>query len=224
VHKLVLLDECDFLPKFQQDDARHIAERYIAKSDPWTVMISTPNAPGGLFDNIEKESFDTCLYKKVFLDYTYGLDKIYTKQEIEKDKASPSFERAYCLKYLGLIGNIFSPQNIELCQKHEYNPNVWRQKVKSTIGLDPVFGSSSFGIVVTQLYNQKIDVMFAEKYERPSFQDMISKVWELKNKLGYVSNIYVETLNQVQAVLWLICHFHLLSSQPFPNAYLSFIY
>jgi hypothetical protein len=63
-------------------------------------------------------------------------------------------------------------------------PNVWRQNVKSTIGLDPVFGSSSFGIVVTQLYDQKIHVMFAEKYEHPSFQDMISKVWELKNKLG----------------------------------------
>jgi hypothetical protein len=41
------------------------------------------NAPGGLFDNIEKKSFNTCVYKKVFLDYTYGLDKIYTKQEIE---------------------------------------------------------------------------------------------------------------------------------------------
>jgi hypothetical protein len=65
------------------------------------------NAPGGLFDNIEKKSFNTCVYKKVFLDYTYGLDKIYTKQEIEKDKASPSFERAYCLKYLGLIGKSF---------------------------------------------------------------------------------------------------------------------
>jgi hypothetical protein len=27
------------------------------------------------------------------MDYTYGLDKIYTKEEIEKAKISPSFER-----------------------------------------------------------------------------------------------------------------------------------
>jgi hypothetical protein len=41
------------------------------------------------------------------MDYTYGLDKIYTKEEIDKAKASPSFEREYNLKYLGGIGNVF---------------------------------------------------------------------------------------------------------------------
>ena len=44
--KFILLDEGDFMPKFQQDDVRHVAERYIAKSDPFIVMVSTPNAPG----------------------------------------------------------------------------------------------------------------------------------------------------------------------------------
>jgi hypothetical protein len=85
-------------------------------------MVSTPNAPGGLFERIEKESFDTCIYKKVFLDYTYGLQIIYSETEIEKAKASPSFEREYCLKYQGLIGNVFSQASIELCQKIQYNP------------------------------------------------------------------------------------------------------
>ena len=120
--KFILLDEGDYLPKFQQDDVRHVSERYIAKSDPFIVLVSTPNAPGGLFQKTEQEPFDTCIYKKVFLDYTYGLDKIYSKAEIEKTKASLSFEREYCLKYQGLIGNVFSQQSIELCQKIEYNP------------------------------------------------------------------------------------------------------
>ena len=47
-------------------------------------MVSTPNAPGGLFQKIEQEPFDTCIYKKVYLDYTYGLEKIYSKAEIKK--------------------------------------------------------------------------------------------------------------------------------------------
>ena len=34
---------------------RHVSERYIAKSDPFIVMVSTPYAPDGLFDSIEKE-------------------------------------------------------------------------------------------------------------------------------------------------------------------------
>ena len=97
--KFILVEEGDFFRKNEQDDVRHVAERYIAKSDPYIVLVSTPNAPDGLFERIEKESFDTCIYKKLFLDYSYGLDKIYTKAEIDKAKVSPSFEREYCLKY-----------------------------------------------------------------------------------------------------------------------------
>jgi hypothetical protein len=67
-------------------------------------MSSTPNAPDGLFESIKKEPAETCLYKRLFLDYTYGVDKIYTEDEINAAKASPSFEREYNLKYLGLIG------------------------------------------------------------------------------------------------------------------------
>ncbi|MFL6486338.1 MAG: DEAD/DEAH box helicase family protein [Nitrososphaera sp.] len=73
----ILLDEADFIPPGQQQDARDVSERYIAKSNPYIVMVSTPNAPDGLFERIEKEAKDTCLYKRIFLDYTYGLGKIY---------------------------------------------------------------------------------------------------------------------------------------------------
>src|ERR671919_2073757 len=41
----ILLDEADFFPAGQQQDARDVSERYIAKSNPWIVMVSTPNAP-----------------------------------------------------------------------------------------------------------------------------------------------------------------------------------
>src|SRR3954452_7659614 len=73
-------------------------------------MVSTPNAPDGLFESIEKEPEETCIYKRLFLDYTYGLDKIYTREEIQKAKQSPSFEREYNLKYLGrIIADIAPP-------------------------------------------------------------------------------------------------------------------
>ena len=47
--KFILLDESDFFAKARQEDVRHVTERYIGKSDPYIVMVSTPNAPGGLF-------------------------------------------------------------------------------------------------------------------------------------------------------------------------------
>jgi len=37
-----------------------------------------PNAPDGLFEKIEKEPDESCLCKRIKLDYTYGLEGIYT--------------------------------------------------------------------------------------------------------------------------------------------------
>jgi hypothetical protein len=54
--KFILIDEGDFFRKSEQDDVRFVSERYIGKSDPYIVMVSTPNAPNGLFEKIEKES------------------------------------------------------------------------------------------------------------------------------------------------------------------------
>jgi hypothetical protein len=39
--KFILLDECDFFRKGEQEDVRHVSERYIGKSDPHIVMVST---------------------------------------------------------------------------------------------------------------------------------------------------------------------------------------
>jgi len=58
--KFILLDEADFFRKAEQEDVRHVSERYIAKSDPYIVMVSTPDAPDGLFEKIEKEPEETC--------------------------------------------------------------------------------------------------------------------------------------------------------------------
>jgi hypothetical protein len=56
--KFILIDEGDFFFKSKQEDVRHVFERYIGKSDPYIVMVSTPNAPDGLFERIEKEPED----------------------------------------------------------------------------------------------------------------------------------------------------------------------
>ena len=50
-------------------------------------MVSIPNAPEGLFERIEKEPESTCLYRRLFLDYTYGFGRIYQRDEIDAAKA-----------------------------------------------------------------------------------------------------------------------------------------
>jgi hypothetical protein len=59
-------------------------------------MVSTPNVSDGLFERIEKEDDETCIYKRLFLDY--GLDRMYTREEMDKAKQSALFERECNLK------------------------------------------------------------------------------------------------------------------------------
>jgi hypothetical protein len=192
----ILLDEADFFPPGEQQDARDVSERYIAKSNPWIVMVSTPNAPEGLFERIEREAEDSCLYKRLYFDYTYGLDRIYTREEIGKAKTSPSFEREYNLKYLGLIGNVFHTKDIDAAIQRGkgYDPNSPVKMAGKSIGIDPAYGSSNFGIVGTQGVDKQIQVMFAEEFERPDFNEMLWLVAKLMQQYGYV-RVYIDGAN-----------------------------
>ena len=183
--KFILLDEADFFRRSEQEDVRHVSERYIAKSDPFIVMVSTPYAPDGLFETIEKEPEETCIYKRIFMDYTYGIDKIYTIEEINKARISPSFEREYNLKYLGLIGNVFHTKDIDAAIERgtQYNPEDPNIFARKSMGIDPGWGSSPFGICITQFVNgNEIQILYADEFERPDYNVMLSKVWELVQK------------------------------------------
>jgi hypothetical protein len=127
-------------------------------------MVSTPNAPDGLFERIETEAEETCIYKSLFLDHTCSIGKIYTAEEIEKSKASPSFEREYNLKYLGKIGNVFHTKDIEAAieKGRKYNPDnfiPYCSFTSESMGIDPAYGSSAFGIVVTEWVDGIVQIM-----------------------------------------------------------------
>ena len=196
----ILLDEADFFPTGQQQDARDVSERYIAKSNPWIVMVNTPNAPDGLFEKIEREPEDTCLYKRLFLDYTYGIDRIYTREEIEQAKASPSFEREYNLKYLGKAGNVFHTLDIEaaICTQQEGQEMIdWSTStmVGRSMGIDVAWGDTSkFAIVITQYRNNKVEVFYAESFEKPLMNEIINHIMQLKQR-HHVTRVYVDGAN-----------------------------
>ena len=129
-------------------------------------MVSTPNAPESLFEKVEREPEETCLYKRLFLDYTYGLDRIYTRGEVEKAKASPSFEREYNLKYLGKVGNVFHTLDIEaaICTQQEGQEMMdWSTStmVGGSMGIDVAWGDTSkFAIVITQYHAAKAEASY----------------------------------------------------------------
>jgi hypothetical protein len=196
----ILLDEADFFPPGQQQDARDVSERYIAKSNPWIIMVSTPNAPEGLFEKIEREPEHTCLYKRLFLDYTYGLDKIYTREEIALAQKSPSFEREYNLKYLGKVGNVFHTLDIEaaiVTQEQGQEMLDWSTStmVGRSMGIDVAWGDTSkFSIVITQYRNNRVEVFYGESFDKPQMNQIVNHILQLKQR-HHITRVFVDGAN-----------------------------
>ena len=162
---IVFIDEGDFFPIGQQVAVRGAAERYLGKSNAKIILGSTPYSINGLMHNIQKE--ENSIYKKLFLNYEVGLNKIFSKEDIAKAKTSPSFEREYNLRYAFDIGNVLTEQLIQRCLDLKYDPEhvVW--ECPKCISVDPAWGGSSkFAIMVSQFMDGRIQILYASEFER----------------------------------------------------------
>src|SRR5205823_5136613 len=126
--------------------------------------------------------------------------RIYSKEEIDKARQSPSFEREYNLKYLGLIGNVFHTKDIESAIERgtKYNPDTINGYAQKSMGIDPGFSSSAFGVVVTQFVDGQIQIMHAEEYQRPDFNEMLSIVLDdlyIRKFKKKINNIFIDDAN-----------------------------
>jgi hypothetical protein len=180
---LILADEADFLIESQQANLLDVMERYIPKTNPILALISTPNKPSGLFSRIMAESDDTCIYRKFLFDYTRGLGKIYSEQEISLAKQSHNFEREFNLHFTGIIGNVLHQRSIDVAVEKGklYDPDFsdpYHFHIRS-LGLDPAWGSSNFGIVVTQYSEGTIQILLAEEYSKPDYNEILRIVYDI---------------------------------------------
>ena len=173
--KIVLLDEADFFPNRYQDEARTVAERYIPKTNPHILLISTPNLPGGLFERMEDEIDNGYVMKQ--MDYTIGLNKVFRPEDIETAKKSPSFEREYNLKYGFGSGDIF--EGIENIIE-VYDLNV----IGGQGGCygDPAFGSSNFGVLGGEIRDSMLYITEANEFPRPSPSAMLDVMEDMAHR------------------------------------------
>ncbi|CAN5346476.1 hypothetical protein BH18THE2_BH18THE2_30320 [soil metagenome] len=44
------------------------------------------------------------------------------------------------------------------------------------MGIDPAYGSSAFDIVITQFVDGQVQILFADEYKRPDFNEKLEKV------------------------------------------------
>jgi hypothetical protein len=193
--KVIYCDEAAFFEQGQQAILRDVLERYIAKSNPHIIITSTAGAPDDLFAQMDQE--ETSIYKRFRLDYRTGLGYIYTDEEIAQAKKSPSFAREYEGIYMGLVGNVFGQDDIKYAVEvlgKSYAPHQVDGRTPKALALDPAYGgSSAFGLVLTeQVSPNRINVLLASEFERPSHEEMVQKVLNIISSYGNVKKCYVD--------------------------------
>jgi hypothetical protein len=141
--KFIFIDEASFFAIGEQDEVRAVAEGYRAKTESKIVIVSTPYKPSGFFYDIDRDP--NSVFNKLNFHYSVGLDKIYSIEQIEKEKSQPYFRREFELAYSVGTGNVFTEQSIQAAEElgREYSKSRTNfDGTQKSLGLDPGFGSS----------------------------------------------------------------------------------
>ena len=156
----IMIDEADFFPKSIQRQVRDVLQGYFPKSNPYVGMWSTPNEPYGLFYNIETESDEKCQYDRHQLSWKVGFKKIFSEDDIQTAKLDPiTFKREFDLEYAFGLGRIFSQAVIDMVKRYgllfrpkegNYDPINISKNTQKVLSVDPGWGSSGTGIIVTE--------------------------------------------------------------------------
>ena len=186
-------DEAAFFKLRDDSIVRTVGERYIGKSNSWVIWVSTAGEePKGFFYDIMQES-NTGAEKTIYQRFHYYVEaglkvdpqtktSIFSPKYLEEASNARSYEREYLGVWGKNVGDIFSPEGIELCCAEEYSWKINDNTNDRVIGIDPGFGSSEFGICIMQKDKGKKAVIYAESFERVSYIDIVEKVRQLSEK------------------------------------------
>lgn len=135
-------------------------------------------------------------YKPFHLEFPYeiGLGKIYDPILIESEKDKDYFNKEYRLHFTGVGNRIFPKDIVELSKMKglEYDPTKYSMYSDKYMGIDPAFYGSHFGIVICEVVNGDLRVLYAEEFYRKDTQAIIDKILDLRIKYRNIKNIFID--------------------------------
>jgi Holliday junction resolvasome RuvABC endonuclease subunit len=63
------------------------------------------------------------------------------------------------------------------------------------MGIEPGFGSFTFGIFVIQFSDGVLQVLYEDEFERPKYEEMPHKIANLYHEFTNIKNIFVDAAN-----------------------------
>lgn len=181
-------DEAAFFKVKDDKQILRVGERYIGKSDSYVIWVSTAGdeTEGFLYEIKEDPK---SIYTKIEMYEDVGLKKdtrtntcIYSEAHIAEARKSDSHPQEYLGQWGHNVGDIFNQEALTEITSEDY---VWDEEddTMNRVGFcDPGFGTSKFGIVITELRSGIPVVIYAEDFERKSFTQMLAKIEMLADR------------------------------------------
>jgi hypothetical protein len=174
VVSFIFFDEADFAPRNQQFQILSTALGYIPKSNPYMGFLSTPYEINGLMHTLEiehDELSDEAMFKFLRTDYTWGINKVYTPNDIRVLQKNPNvFATEMRIEYGIGSGAIFTKEIKDMIAKfgeiYNFDPNILSPYTEKVMSVDPGYGDSYFGISIWEYMpeSKNVRAVFAQRY------------------------------------------------------------
>lgn len=180
-------DEVAFFSLADDTQVRKIGERYIAKSDAYIIWVSTAGDDASGFFYVIKDEEPSNYHRFHFYEEA-GLKKnpvthtsIYKLDQIIESRKLASHAQEYLGVWGHNIGDIYSQEAIDYITADDYEINP-SDNTQNRVGYcDPAYGTSYFGIVITETRQRIVYVIYAKSYERKSAKQMIDEMGRLRD-------------------------------------------
>ncbi len=186
-------DEAAFFTGLKDDkQIRTVGERYRGKSDSYVIWVSTAgDFASGFFYDIKEEPDAACSYKRFEMYEDRGLEKdsvtgtsIFSDDYIEEARKLPSFPQEFQGIWGANVGDIYSTEALDLVTDMDYEIE-YELGTKNRLGFcDPGFGSSQFGICLTEMRDNMPYVIYSKSYKRQSATAMVKEIGRLADLFG----------------------------------------
>jgi hypothetical protein len=188
----IFLDEASWFGTGNDSNQQEILDSlagYWVKSNPYTLIASSPFAPGDLMDRIFNEEELETAWRRLKMDWRYGENLIYTQADLARIRQTSSYGREMELRF-SYSGGSFLPSQIERAISNEYS-NDYIPGTTSIAGVDCGFSTSAFGICICSLIDGKICVYYSNEIQEAVAEDMISLLLDLKYQYN-ISHFYID--------------------------------
>lgn len=177
----------DELTTFQEsENPMSVIDTYNIKNpSAYVWLICTPGykLDGFAYKLFNDPDESKILYKRQFLDYTLGINKMFSQQDIDLLKQrSLSFDTEFNLKWGGFLysGNIFTTEKINSCiiPKLDFDEEILKKSAIS-VGVDPAYSleGSSFAFTCLAVVNDKVYVTDSFNQKGLDFSASVEKLF-----------------------------------------------